>query len=423
MDDTHHPPPAHPSNWRSIGDGYKNGMRPWIRQFALLVVAAGCGGAIAIAASGGSASHTTTTVTRVVEASGKPSNAAQQSGGQLTPSQIYRQDAPGVVVVRSQLVTTQTNAFGLPQQSTEEALGSGFVIDNRGHILTNAHVVSNNGIISKHVTVSFLNVAGQSSSYPATVLGADPLTDVAVLKVDVPASALRPLPLGNSRDVQVGDPVAAIGNPLNEEWTITTGIVSAINRTIDSLQQGHNIPGAIQTDAAINHGNSGGPLIDSRGRVIGITSQILAPTADSGSIGIGFAVPIDLADRVAQQIIRTGKVVHTYLGIEGDQVSAALAQDLNLPVDHGVLIARVEKNSPAARAGLHGGNTEATIGGYTYVLGGDVIVSIDGVQIHSFSDLSDAISAKRPGQTVVLGIYRNGHERQVTVTLGATTQN
>jgi S1-C subfamily serine protease len=415
------------ANGDSIVPRYNHDVRALLTRMAPLTAAAICGGLIAVLAAGGGTTHDTTTVTRVLQPATGAQNVTEQpaSAGGMTPAQIYRQDAPGVVVVRSILTTTTTNPFGLPQRSSEEALGSGFVIDSGGHILTNAHVVTNpgGGGISHHVTVSFQDPAGGSTAYPATVLGADPLTDVAVLHVNVPASALRPLPLGDSRAVQVGDPVAAIGNPLNEEWSITTGIVSAINRTIDSLQQGHNIPGAIQTDAAINHGNSGGPLIDSRGQVIGITSQILAPTASSGSIGIGFAVPINLARRVAQEIIATGRVEHTYLGIKGEQVTAQLARDLNLPVDHGVLIAEVEPNSPASRAGLHGGTTTATIGGYSYTLGGDVIVAIDGTQIHEFSDLTDAIAAKRPGQTVVLEVYRDGHERTVSVTLGETTQD
>ena len=400
-------------------------MRRLLSRVAPLTVAAVCGGLIAMLAAGRATTHEVTTVTRVIQAGAQNVTDHPAGSGALTPAEIYRRDAPGVVVVRAILTTTTTNLFGLPQKTSEEALGSGFVIDGSGHILTNAHVVTNAGGhgVSRQVTVSFQNPDGGSTAYPAKVLGADPLTDVAVLKVSVPASVLRPLPLGNSRTVQVGDPVAAIGNPLNEEWTITTGIVSAINRTIDSLQQGHNIPGAIQTDAAINHGNSGGPLIDSQGRVIGITSQILAPTADSGSIGIGFAVPIDLARQVAREIIATGKVEHTYLGIRGEQVTAQLAHDLNLPVDHGVLIAQVERNSPAWRAGLHGGTTTAMIGGYSYTLGGDVIVSIDGIQVYQFSDLTDAIAAKHAGQTVTLGVERDGHERTVTVTLGESTQD
>ena len=415
------------ANGDSIVARYTTNVRALLFRFAPLTAAAICGGLIAMLAGGHVTTHDATTVTRIVQPATGAQNVTDQpaGAGAMTPAQIYRRDAPGVVVVRSILTATTTSPFGLPQKSSEQALGSGFVIDADGHILTNAHVVTDpdgHGI-SRHVTVSFQNPAGSTTAYPATVLGADPLTDVAVLKVNVPASALRPLPLGDSREVQVGDPVAAIGNPLNEEWSITTGIVSAINRTIDSLQQGHNIPGAIQTDAAINHGNSGGPLIDSQGRVIGITSQMLAPTADSGSIGIGFAVPINLARRVAQEIIATGRAEHTYLGIEGEQVTPQLARDLNLPVDYGVLIAQVEPNSPASRAGLHGGTTTATIGGYSYTLGGDVIVSIDGTRIHEFSDLTDAIAAKRPGQTVVLAVYRDGHARTVTVTLGETSQD
>jgi putative serine protease PepD len=221
--------------------------------------------------------------------------------------------------------------------------------------------------------------------------------------------------------VQVGDPVVAIGNPLGEYRSITEGIVSAKRRQINSLKVGYKIYNAIQTDAAINHGNSGGPLIDRSGNVVGITNQILTGTNNptSGSIGIGFAVPIDAAESVARQIIANGKAVHTYLGIAGAQLTSALAHAIGLPVDRGVLVGLVRPGSPAAQAGLRGGSSTATIDGETLTVGGDIIVSINGRSVAQFSDLAETIARLKPGDRVTLGIIRGGTPMQVPVTLGA----
>jgi len=387
-----------------------------LRTGALVVAAALAGGVTAYAVD--STHPETRTIIRTASPAATTVSAPQQQG--LSVNQIYTKDAPGVVVVTATTTTTSSNQFdpfGPPQQQQAQALGSGFVIDKSGHILTNAHVVLN----ASKVQVAF-GADATSRTYDAKVLGIDRSTDVAVLKVDAPAAALTPLALGNSSNVQVGDPVVAIGNPLGEARTATTGIVSALNRDIGSLQGNVQIRGAIQTDAAINHGNSGGPLINDQGQVIGITSQILSDDPNnpqSGSIGIGFAVPINTVKTVADQIISTGKAEHTYLGILGSEISPALAQALNLGVDHGVLIGKVEPGSPAAKAGLRAGTTQATIQGQTMTLGGDIITSIDGKQIHTFDDLSGGIAAKKPGDTVQLGIYRDGKQSTVTVTLAA----
>jgi S1-C subfamily serine protease len=386
-----------------------------LRTGALMVAAALAGGVTAYAVD---STHTDTrTIIRTASPAAATVSAPPAQG--LSVNQIYRKDAPGVVVVTATTTTTTSNPFdpfGAPQKQQAQALGSGFVIDKSGHILTNAHVVLN----ASKVQVAFGGATAKT--YNARVLGVDRSTDVAVLKVDAPAQALTPLTLGNSSDVQVGDPVVAIGNPLGETRTATTGIVSVVNRSLDSLQGNVQIRGAIQTDAAINHGNSGGPLIDDRGDVIGITSQILSDDPNnpqSGSIGIGFAVPINTVKSVADQIIAHGKAQHTYLGILGTELTPSLAQALNLGVDHGVLIGQVQSGSPAAKAGLRAGKTQATIGGQTVALGGDIITSVDGKQIHTFDDLSGAISAKKPGQTVQLGILRDGKQITVTVTLAA----
>ena len=378
----------------------------------MLITAAVVGAVIAAVIFSGRSTHTTTVVReRVVDPS--PALAAVKTSG-LTPAQIYRQDAPGVVVVKS-IIPGGTNSLGFPQ-GEEEALGSGFVIDRQGHILTNAHVVEG----AKSVTVGFSSASGLDNTYKAKVLGLDKSTDVAVLEPqNLPATAVHPLQMGSVRDVSVGDPVVAIGNPLGEERTITSGIISAVDRTIDSLQQNHPIQNALQTDAAINHGNSGGPLIDNQGKVIGITSQILSDGPNSGSIGIGFAVPINTALSVAHQLITKGHAEHTYLGIKGQPLTQQLAQAFNIPTDHGVLVESVVPNSPAAKAGLRGGTTSATIAGMPYMLGGDVITAVDGNSIVQFTDLSDAITNKKPGQTVTLTILRDGKPLTVNVKLAA----
>jgi S1-C subfamily serine protease len=393
-------------------------MTAYVRQGVLVVAAAAVGGASAVALgrAGVADSSSRTTTVRSVIASQAPVNVSSTSTG-LNAAQIYRRDAPGVVVVNAttvRKVSDPLDPFAPSQTERSLALGSGFVIDRRGHILTNAHVVAG----AHTVTVGFR--AG--GTYKADVVGDDLIDDVAVLDVPrAPRSLLDPLALGSVRSVQVGDPVVAIGNPLGEYRSITEGIVSAKARQINSLKPGYKIYNAIQTDAAINHGNSGGPLIDRNGQVVGITNQILTGTNNptSGNIGIGFAVPIDTARSVARQIIRSGRAVHTYLGIAGTQVTATLSRVLNLPVSNGVLVGTVRPGSPAARAGLHGGSATATIDGRTLTVGGDVIVSIDHHRIVHFSDLAEAVAGLKPGTHVTLGIIRKGRRMSIPVTLGA----
>jgi S1-C subfamily serine protease len=385
-------------------------MTSYLRIGALLAAAALTGGGAALAVDSTQPQSRT-----IIRTASPAENVAAPATTGLSVNSIYRRTAPGVVVVTATSTTKSSNLFdpfAPPQTQQTQSLGSGFVIDKSGHILTNAHVV----VGASKVDIGFSN----GSSYPATVVGTDRSTDIAVLKVDVPQDALTPLPLGDSSKVQVGDPVVAIGNPLGEDRTVTAGIVSAVQRDISSLQPGIQIPGAIQTDAAINHGNSGGPLINNQGEVIGINSQILSDNPsnpESGSIGIGFAIPINLAKNIAQQLIDNGKAVHTYLGIRGSVLTPDLARTLNLSVDHGVLVGQVEANSPAAKAGLRAGTTQATINGQTFALGGDVITKIDGKTIRTFDDLSGTISAHKPGDTIQLEIVRGGKTMTVSVTL------
>jgi S1-C subfamily serine protease len=327
-------------------------------------------------------------------------------GSSLDVSAIYREAGPGVVYVEAQ-GGTDTSPFGLPSPN-EEATGSGVVLDRDGNILTNWHVVEG----ARSIAVRF---SENGELVPAELKGRDPSSDLAVVKVDPDrvGSKLVPLPLGNSARVKVGDPVVAIGNPFGLSRTVTTGIVSAVQRQIQA-PNGFTIPNAIQTDAAINPGNSGGPLLDAEGRVIGINSQIVTG-GSRGSVGIGFAVPIDLAKRLLPQLKEGGVVKRAYLGIEMTDLTSQLAEDLNLPVRSGALITTVVPRSPAARAGLRGGRTRLENG---LRAGGDVIVEIDGRRVRSAEDVTAIIGERSPGDTVRIVYYRGRERRTTQVELG-----
>ena len=298
-------------------------------------------------------------------------------------SQIYKQDAPGVVTITS---TTDLHhlrrLLARPASRSRPPQGSGFVIDKEGRILTNAHVVEG----ANTVRVEFED----GVSAKATVLGRDELYDLAVIKVDVPASELHPLKLGTVNSVAVGDPVVAIGNPFGYAQTVTAGIVSAKGRILQSPEgNGRIIPNAIQTDAAINHGNSGGPLIDRHGDVIAINAQIADPsvTGTNANAGVGFAIPIDLAKRALANLEQGKPASHPYLGIRVDALNSSLsAANSKLP-SSGLLIAGVAKDSPAADAGLTGGSQKLEVGGKSYCVGGDCITAINGHDVNSLEDL------------------------------------
>jgi putative serine protease PepD len=386
----------------------------------LLVVAA-VGGALALGGAalfGKLGSHTTIQQISPL-AGGGLNNAALQvptNSNALTAEQIYRRDAPGVVQITATTVTKTTvpDPFNIlpatPQVQRSESLGSGFVIDKTGHIVTNYHVIQG----AKRVQVSF---SGQDE-IAATVVGTDPSTDIAVLKIDAHARALNPLQLGNSDAVTVGDSVYAIGNPFGFTRTLTTGVVSAVQRQIEapnSLPIDH----AIQTDAAINHGNSGGPLLDLRGRVIGVTSQIsTGTTGQQGNLGIGFAVPINTVRSVAAQIISNGKVLHAFLGLDALPVTSQLAQLFHLPVSNGLLIQHVQKGTGADKAGLNGGKTAVVVQGESYQIGGDIISAVDGTPVATDDQLRDLVSQHKPGDKLKLTIYHGASKRTVTATLG-----
>jgi S1-C subfamily serine protease len=357
-----------------------------------------------------------TTATTAIPAPLTAPVSAKESGDTNTVNQIYSQDGPGVAFIESTEAPEESAAPLSPFGEEESrgggiATGSGFLIDNEGHILTNNHVVEG-------ATKVEVRLGSSQTEHEAEVVGADPATDVALLKVDVPADQQHPLSLGNSAKVRVGDPVVAIGNPFGLDRTVTAGIVSALQRQIQA-PNGFSISHVIQTDAAINPGNSGGPLIDSEGRVIGINSQIQTGGGNNGNVGIGFAVPINTAREVAEQIEKNGKVEHAYIGISGGSVTPALAKALKLPVEKGVLVNEVVKGSPADKAGIEGGDTEATIEGVNVTLGGDIITEVDGKPINSMEDVINAINSAQPGEKMELTLLRGDNEtKHVTVTLG-----
>jgi S1-C subfamily serine protease len=332
------------------------------------------------------------------------------TGGALTPAQIYAQAAPGVVVITD--TTTQdvpATLFTPAEMEKVEALGSGFVIDRRGDILTNEHVVAG----GRHIRVGFSN----GSSYPATVVGSDPSTDIAVVRVNAPASALHPLAFDPSSALRGGDPVYAIGNPFGLDRTMSAGIVSAIGRDIEA-PNGKTIANAVQTDAAINHGNSGGPLLDDRGRVVGINSQIEGGGTDA-NVGVGFAIPSDTAQSIGGQLIENGRAEHGWLGLKLDAIDPNVAAAVPGMPPRGVVIAQVARNGPAANAGLHAATRQITRDGVTALVGGDAIVAVDGRPVDSAAQVADAIAARKPGARVALRVVRGGVERTVSVTLAS----
>jgi S1-C subfamily serine protease len=347
-----------------------------------------------------------------------PQPAAQKtSGNALSVHQIYQSDSPGVAFIQAQQAPqspSPLNPFGGSGGGT--ATGSGFVIDHDGHILTNAHVVD--GASKIEVT---LGNTDNSSPVPAQVVGKDDSTDIAVLKVNAPSDQLQPLALGDSSQAQVGDPVVAIGNPFGLDRTVTSGIVSALQRQIKA-PNGFTIDNVIQTDAAINPGNSGGPLIDAQGAVIGINAQIESG-GSGGNVGIGFAVPINTARQVAQQLIANGSIQHAFLGISGTSLTPQLADVLNLSVSQGALVQTVVHNGPAAKAGIKGGDATVSIQGQQVRAGGDVITAIDGQTMTSMDDVASAVSQKKPGDQVQVALLHGSQKRTVTVTLGNQPAN
>ncbi len=328
-------------------------------------------------------------------------------GDELINVKVYSQAAPAVANIVTR--TLEYDVFLEPVPV--EGAGSGFVIDPRGYILTNFHVVQGAQAIS--VTL------GDRSHFDAKFIGADERNDVALVKIDPKGRKLPVLTMGDSGSLQVGQRVLAIGNPFGFQSTLTTGVVSALGRTVQTSQTSV-IDGAIQTDAAINQGNSGGPLLNSHGEVIGINTAIFTPSGTTA--GIGFAIPIGTARFIAEDLINEGRVRRATMGVEARVLSAAVAEELKLPVQQGLLIERVIPHGPAERAGLRGGNREAILGMQRILIGGDVLTKIEGRPITGQTDMTLALNRKRPGDTVKVEFYRGREKMQTQVTLGQASR-
>jgi putative serine protease PepD len=334
--------------------------------------------------------------------------ASQSEGKGLTVNEIYDRTSNGVAFIRAQVTQSTQSPLGLlPEGQQSTATGSGFLIDGDGHVLTNAHVVQG----AERVDVQF---SEDGESQQAEVVGSDPSSDLALLKVEDTRGA-TPLPLGDSSKVEVGDPVVAIGNPFGLDRTVTSGIVSALQRQIQA-PNGFSISDVIQTDAAINPGNSGGPLLDSSGAVIGINSQIASQSG--GNEGVGFAVPSATAGDVVSQILEDGSVQRAYLGITGGDITAQIAQALDLPVDQGVIVERVFAGGPADSAGIKGATGQTTVAGESFPAGGDVITKLDGEDVTGMDQVISAVNDHKPGDELTLTVLRDGNEHEVTVKLG-----
>jgi len=321
---------------------------------------------------------------------------------------VYRQASPAVANILTK--ATEYDFFNDPVPI--EGAGSGFVIDEKGYILTNFHVVQE----AQSIEV----VLGDQTRYPGKFVGADQRNDVALVKIDPKGKRLVALPLGDSASLQVGQKVLAIGNPFGFQSTLTTGVVSALGRNVQTSQT-TLIDEAIQTDAAINRGNSGGPLINSRGEVIGINSAIFTPSGTTA--GIGFAIPINTAKRIAQDLITDGRVHMAYIGVQTIPVAGYLAQALDLPVQEGLLVESAAKGGPAAAAGVRGGDRVAQAGMQRIAIGGDVIVAVDDAKVANTMDLNIILNRKRPGDTVKLTVYRGGKKMEIPVKLGERNEN
>jgi 2-alkenal reductase len=379
-------------------------VRPQVFAIAAIAAVLGAGAAVALGHVTGLADGGTTTVVVQPAAAGTdtPAAAVPALGNRFDPAAIYARRAAGVVTLYADL------------GPDGQAQGSGFVVDGKGTILTNAHVVTNvadgaGGPVraAERLYVEFRD----RDRVPAKIVGWDLFSDVAVVRIDPAAHALRPVPLGSSAAVVVGQPVAAIGSPFGEQSSLSVGVVSAVDRTIDSLTSGYSVSDAIQTDTPINKGNSGGPLFDARGRVIGINAQIRSTNGNAE--GVGFAIPIDTARRALDQLQRTGKVSYAYVGVTTQDVTPGLARRYRLAVPYGALIARVEPGTPAAAAGLRGGTRTVDYNGLQVSLGGDVIVRIGSERVATSEDVARIVMRLPAGGTVPFTILRGGTEQRV----------
>jgi 2-alkenal reductase len=329
-------------------------------------------------------------------------------GNVFAPARIYAARSPGVVTVYAFFERGDSHA----------AQGSGFVVSEQGYILTSAHVITDAGDAAKITEATRVFVGFKDGDrVKAEIVGWDAYDDVGVLRVASGAHSLAPVPLGDSSRVGAGDPVAAMGSPFGNEDSIAVGVVSATHRSIASLTSAYKVVDAIQTDAPITHGNSGGPLFDARGRVIGINAQIRSDTGTAE--GVGFAVPINAAERSMRQLVSIGRVVYAYLGVTTETLTPTLARHLGYETTRGAIVSEVREGSPSDRAGLRGGTREETFNGQTVARGGDVIVAIDGQVMRSADDVVRFVGEQLPGETAAVTILRGGERRVVRVRLGS----
>jgi S1-C subfamily serine protease len=379
-----------------------------VKPFAFLAAAAVLGGGVALGGAAAVGAFDGTSSTTIVQPSSAAAKTLPASAGTaLSINEIYKRSGPGVVQITS-TIGSSTSPNGQFQESSQ-ALGSGFVLDKDGHIVTNYHVIEG----ATSIEVRFSN----DDTLKATLVGSDPSTDVALLKVDASARALTPLALADSDRLEVGDAVVAIGNPFGLERTVTAGIVSALQRAVEA-PNGFSIDHVIQTDAPINHGNSGGPLLNTRGEVIGINSQIETGGSGEGNVGIGFAVPSNTVKTVIAQLLTSGKVEHSYIGVSVVEITPEIANSFGLPVTKGLVIQTVSPGSGAASAGLKAGSKQVVIAGESFRMGGDVIVAADGKSVSTIDELRDVVAARKPGEQIQLKIFRGDAAMTVTVTLG-----
>jgi S1-C subfamily serine protease len=373
---------------------------------ALTGSGAGCGRGSDTRASGDGAR--TDPVARTVQRTTRVEVVKEAGAHQgFDPQGIYRRESPGVVTI----LATGYSGAGADQGG----LGSGFVVDGNGEIATNAHVVTSGAGESIKPAGEVFVRFGDGNQVAAEVLGFDPFSDVALIKVDAKGLTLRPLPLGSLADVHVGEPVAAIGSPFGEERSLSIGVISALDRSIESLT-GFQTSGALQTDAAINSGNSGGPLLDARGRVLGINSQIR--TASGTGSGVGFAVPVDVVRRSLDQLRRTGVARYAYLGVSTQGVYPQLAAHFGLGAEHGAWVQQVVPGGPGDAAGLQAGTDRRRFQETPWRVGGDIITTVDGRDIRKDADLAVAIQDHAPGESVTLRVVRDRQARTVNVKLG-----
>jgi S1-C subfamily serine protease len=368
---------------------------------AALALLAGCG------SSGGGSSSSQAPP----RASTAPQVVVETAASGFDAARVYREAAPGVVTIRSVFGESSNPLTGGPSA----AEGSGFVLDDEGRIVTNAHVVTDGSGGSREEAKAVFVEFPDRNVVSAEIVGFDPFADVALLKVEPDGLALHPLELGDDHEVVVGQPVAAIGSPFGEQQSLSSGIVSATERSVRSLTQ-FQIEGAIQTDASINPGNSGGPLLDARARVIGINQQI--ETNSGANDGVGFAVPVSAVKHSVAQLEKDGKVEYAYLGVSSQALYPQLAKKLGLHTKFGGLLAQVVPGGPADEAGLQGGDRDIHFQAAEYKVGGDVIVAVDGRKVIQPDDLARFTAASQPGRTVTLTILHDGDRKDVEVTLG-----